>query len=70
MQAWSAPTSAKGQTADADAIGAAPNNIEAFGNEVRVHICPGKSCSDFDGSLFLVKDNVPETGHRDLDARG
>ena len=65
----SVPTTAKGKTAHSDAVDATPNNVEAFGNEVRVHISPGKPRSDFDGPLFLIEDDVSETGHRDLDTR-
>jgi len=64
------PTSTKGKTADADAVDATPNDVETFGDQIRVHICPGKSCPDFDGPLFLVEDDVSETGHRDLDTGG
>ena len=69
-QTRSVPTSAKGKTTDTDAINVTPNNVETFGDEVRVHISPGEACSDFDSPLFLVEDDVSETGHRDLDARG
>jgi hypothetical protein len=62
-QAGRMPTSAKGKTADADAVDATPNDVETSGDEVRVHFCPGKPRSNFDGSLFLVEDDVSETGH-------
>lgn len=69
-QAGRVPTSAKDKTADADAVEATPNDVETFGDEVLVHFCPGKPRSDFDGPLFLVEDDVFETGHRDVDTRG
>jgi hypothetical protein len=60
------PTTSKSKTTHADVIDAAPNDVETFGDEVRVHISPGKPRSDFDGPLFLVEDDFSETGHRDL----
>jgi hypothetical protein len=68
-QAGTAPTSAKDETADADAVHATPDNVKTFRDEVREHIRPGESRSDFDGTLFLIEDDVPETGHRNLDTR-
>ena len=70
VQARRLPTSAKDKTTDADAVEATPNNVKTFGDEVREYICPGKSSSYFDGPFFFIEDNVPETGHRYLDARG
>lgn len=65
-QAGREPTSAKDKPADANAVDATPDNIEAFGEKVRVHVCPSNSSSDFDSPFFLVEGDVPETGHRYL----
>ena len=61
------PTSAKGETANADAVDATPDDVETFGDEVLVNFCPGEASSDFDGSLFFVENDVFKTSHRDLD---
>ena len=64
------PTSAKGKTTDADTVDATPDNAQTLGDEVRVHICPSEARTDFDSPLFLIEDDIFETGHRDLDTRG
>ena len=56
------PTSTKGNTTHADTVDATPNNIETFGDKVRVYIGPGKSRPNFDNPLFLIEDDVSEMG--------
>lgn len=69
-QARRTATSTKSKTSDANAVDATPNDIDTFGDEVRVHLCPCEARPDFDGLLFLVDDDIVETDHRDLDTMG
>jgi hypothetical protein len=62
-------TSTKGVTADADAVDATPSDSETFREEIRVYFRPVKPRTDFDDPLFLIDDDVFETGHRDLYTR-
>jgi hypothetical protein len=64
------PTSAKDETSDAYNVQATPDNVKTFGYEVREQIFPSKPSSKFDCTLFLVEDDIPEAGHRDLDTKG
>jgi hypothetical protein len=62
--------STKGEASDANAIYATSDNIETLRDKIRIHIGPGKACSDLDSPRIFTDGDVIEPGHRDVNTLG
>jgi hypothetical protein len=58
--------STKGEASDANTIYATSDNIEAPRDKIRIHIGPGKACSNLNSPRIFADGDVIEPGHRDV----